>query len=296
MKNLTLFTFALTLSACGGDKEDSDTSGSNDTDSGSADTDPATVYDGLGGAAGVTAVVSQFIANVAVDPNVNWMFADTDIANLQMQLENQICEATGGGCTYTGGTMAVVHADMAITDAQFTFVVVDLLNALDSLDVPYTAGTFDGGLPADALMGALASMQGDIVTDPAGSSFLFNQIGGNAAVHAVVDEFIAVVAADTRINSFFASTDIPMLNALLVEQICDATGGYCTYSGRSMCDTHAGMGVDDAAFDALVDDLLIALENLGVPYALDGTATIDPLLFALVGMHDEIVEPQAACP
>jgi hemoglobin len=184
---------------------------------------------------------------------------------------------------------------MAITDAQFMYVVVDLLAALDTLGVPYTAETFDGGLPADQLINGLASMQGDIVTDPAGDTVLFNQIGGQAAVQAVVTEFISVVGADTRINGFFAESDLDALNGLLVEQICEATGGYCTYSGRSMCDTHAGMGVTDDAFDALVGDLLIALENLEVPYALDGTATIDPLLFALVGMHDEIVDPQVGC-
>jgi hemoglobin len=254
------------------------------------------LYDQLGGAVGVSAVVSEFIANVAADSNVNWMFADTDIVNLQMMLENQICEATGGGCTYTGGSMLDVHADMAITDAQFMFVVSDLLAALDTLGVPYTASTFDGGLPADQLIGALAAMQTDIVTDAAGDTVAFNQLGGRAAVEAVVDEFIAVVGADSRINGFFATSDLDALNGLLVEQICEATGGYCTYSGRSMCETHDGMGVSESDFDALVGDLLAALDTLGVPYALDGSAVIDPLLLALVGMEGEIVDPQVDCP
>ena len=138
--------------------------------------------------------------------------------------------------------------------------------------------------------------QTDIVTDAAGDTVAFNQLGGRAAVEAVVDEFIAVVGADSRINGFFATSDLDALNGLLVEQICEATGGYCTYSGRSMCETHDGMGVSESDFDALVGDLLAALDTLGVPYALDGSAVIDPLLLALVGMEGEIVDPQVDCP
>lgn len=118
---------------------------------------------------------------------------------------------------------------------------------------------------------------------------LFNQIGGMAAVQAVVTEFLTVVGGDSRINGFFATTDLTTLGRLLVEQICSATGGYCVYTGRSMAEAHAGMGVTDADFDALVEDLLTALTNLGVPYALDGSQPIDALLFALLDMRGDIV-------
>jgi len=296
-------TIALTLAACGGDKDGEETTPTETTETTTTttttpttSTTTPTLYDQLGGAAGVSAVVSAFVTNVAADPNVNWMFANTDVPNLQMMLEDQICEATGGGCVYTGGSMLDVHADMAITDAQFNFVVADLLAALDSLAVPYTPNTFDGGLPADQLILTLAGMQGDIVTDPTGTAITFNAIGGYAAVNAVIDEFLANVAMDPRINGFFATTDLVALDALLVEQVCDATGGYCTYSGGTMCDVHNGMGVTQNGFNAMVEDLLRALDTLGVPYALDGSQPIDPLLLALVGMEPEIVEPQPACP
>ena len=168
--------------------------------------------------------------------------------------------------------------------------------------IPFVGAVLFAGHVADTnnrrriALGALAAMQTDIVTDAAGDTVAFNQLGGRAAVEAVVDEFIAVVGADSRISGFFATSDLDALNGLLVEQICEATGGYCTYSGRSMCETHDGMGVSESDFDALVGDLLAALDTLGVPYALDGSAVIDPLLLALVGMEGEIVDPQVDCP
>lgn len=94
---------------------------------------------------------------------------------------------------------------------------------------------------------------------------LYQRLGGQAAITAVVDDFVANVAADRRINGFFAHTDIPRLKRLLVEQICAGTGGPCTYTGRSMKAAHAGMGVTEAHFNALVEDLVKTLDKFGVP-------------------------------
>ncbi len=256
-------------------------------------TDPAgdtVLFNQLGGHAAVSAVVDNFIANVAADGTINWMFANADLVRLDGMLVDQICAATGGYCVYSGGDMATVHANMAITDDQWNALVGDLLEAFDQLGVPYTAD-FSGGLPADTLVLALAGMYGDIVTDPAGDTVLFNQLGGHAAVSAVVDDLLLNVAADARINGYFASTDLARLDALLVEQICEATGGYCVYSGRDMLTAHTGMNLTDADFDALVEDLVLAYDHLGVPYTADfsGGLPADTLTLALAGMRGDIV-------
>src|SRR5690242_15025592 len=60
---------------------------------------------------------------------------------------------------------------------------------------------------------------------------LYDRLGGQGAITAVVDDFVANVAADARINAFFINTDIPHLKQMLVEQICVATGGPCKYTG-----------------------------------------------------------------
>jgi hemoglobin len=81
----------------------------------------------------------------------------------------------------------------------------------------------------------------------------------------VVDDFVVNVAADSRINTFFARTDMAQLKRLLVEQICAAGGGPCTYTGRDMRSAHAGMGISDAQFNALVENLVKSLDKLKVP-------------------------------
>ena len=55
------------------------------------------------------------------------------------------------------------------------------------------------------------------------------------------------------------------LRRLLIEQICAATGGPCTYSGRSMEEAHSGLNLTDADFDAFVDDLVRAMNSTKVP-------------------------------
>lgn len=287
MKTLTLIALAcllpLTASCAGGDKDTGMVEGDTDTD-----TVPPSLYDQLGGEAGIRAVVAQFLANVGGDASINWFFANSDLTNLGNQLHDQICAATGGGCTYSGGSMLEVHADMAITDAQFDALVGDLLAALDTLGIPYA---LDGSQTIDPLLLALVGMRGDIVTDAVGDTVYFNQLGGHAAVTAVVDTFVANVGADTRINGFFATTDLANLESLLVEQICEATGGYCVYSGRSMLDTHAGMCISESDFGALVEDLLAAFDTHSVPYSasFDGSALGDGLILALAGMQTDIV-------
>ena len=94
---------------------------------------------------------------------------------------------------------------------------------------------------------------------------LYERLGGKPAITAVVDDFVGNVAADNRINGFFAKTDIPRLKRLLVEQICAGSGGPCTYTGRDMRTAHMGMGVADAHFGALVEDLVKSLDKFKVP-------------------------------
>ncbi|KPL55622.1 hemin transporter [Prosthecomicrobium hirschii] len=82
---------------------------------------------------------------------------------------------------------------------------------------------------------------------------------------AVVDDFVANVAADKRINGFFARADIPRLKRRLVQQICAGTGGPCLYQGQDMKTAHAGMGIRKVHFTALVQDLQKTLRKFKVP-------------------------------
>lgn len=114
---------------------------------------------------------------------------------------------------------------------------------------------------------------------------LYDRLGGKEAITAVVDDFVARVAADTRINGFFANTDIAHLKQCLVDQICEASGGPCKYTCRDMKSSHAGMGVSTADFNALVEDLVATLDQFKV-----GQKEKDELLGVLGPMQKDIVE------
>jgi hemoglobin len=114
---------------------------------------------------------------------------------------------------------------------------------------------------------------------------LYDRLGGQGALVAVVDDFVGNVAADNRINKFFAKTDIPRLKRLLVEQICAGTGGPCTYTGRDMKTAHTGMGINDAQFNALVEDLVKSLDKFKVPEKEKGEllGILGPMKPSIVG-------------
>lgn len=114
---------------------------------------------------------------------------------------------------------------------------------------------------------------------------LYDRLGGKPAITKVVDQFVANVADDSRINGRFATTDIPTLKGHLVDQVCGATGGPCAYKGRDMKTTHAGMRITNDEFNALVQDLVAAVDKFDVPLKEK-----NELLALMAPMKKDIVE------
>jgi len=118
---------------------------------------------------------------------------------------------------------------------------------------------------------------------------LYARLGGAPAVGAVVDSFLKRVAADDRINGRFINVDLVRLRGLLVEFISQATGAKVEYTGRDMYDSHAGFQLVNEEFDALVEDLVGALNELKVPAVEQGQ-----LLGAIGPLRSKIVNPPPA--
>jgi len=119
---------------------------------------------------------------------------------------------------------------------------------------------------------------------------LYQRLGGKKAITAVVDEFVGRVAGDARINNYFGKTAadpqrLAMFKKNLVDQICQASGGPCKYMGKDMKTAHMGMGISSADFNALVEDLVGALDKFKV-----GEKEKGELLGALGPMKSDIVE------
>ena len=134
---------------------------------------------------------------------------------------------------------------------------------------------------------ANASMSGSM-TNTQEEKSLYARLGGYDAIAAVVDDFITRLATDKRFERFFAgfSTDSKKrLRQHILDQFCVAAGGPCVYMGRDMKTTHAGMKITTAAFNALVEDLVKALDTFNVP-----AREKNELLGVLGPMKKDIVE------
>ena len=145
-------------------------------------------------------------------------------------------------------------------------------------------GLLSAAMLAIALSGCSSMSHQETAPMAAKQASLYDRLGGKGAITAVVDDFVGNVAGDERVNGRFGNTDIPKLKRNLVDQVCAATGGPCTYTGKDMKAAHTGMRIQDAEFGALVEDLIKSLNKFKV-----GKKEQDELLGALGGMKKDIV-------
>ena len=118
----------------------------------------------------------------------------------------------------------------------------------------------------------------------AGGHLLYERIGAQDGIATVVDGFLGKVGADDRVNGRFADTDMPKLRGLLIEQVCEATGGPCKYSGKNMLDAHKGMNITEGEFGIIAAHFAAAMSDAGVSVEDNGT-----IMGVLAGMYDDIV-------
>jgi hypothetical protein len=73
---------------------------------------------------------------------------------------------------------------------------------------------------------------------------LYDRLGGLEAINALTESWVARVGGDDRANGKFARTDIPRLKKEVADQLCEAAGGPCAYTGRSMRETQVARLID----------------------------------------------------
>ena len=117
---------------------------------------------------------------------------------------------------------------------------------------------------------------------------LYERLGGYNAVAAVVDDFVGRLVADKQFERFFAghSNDSKKrIRQHIVDQFCAASGGPCVYTGRTMKDSHAGLGITDADWDAAAKHLVAALDKFKV-----GEQEKNDLLAFVTSLRGDIVD------
>lgn len=103
----------------------------------------------------------------------------------------------------------------------------------------------------------------------AAKASLYTRLGGNAAITAVVNDFVPRAAANPKVNFFrngrYKGLNVDNLKKHLVDFISSATGGTEKYLGKDMATAHTGMKITDAEFTAIAGDLSASLDALKVP-------------------------------
>ena len=108
---------------------------------------------------------------------------------------------------------------------------------------------------------------------------------GRSAIGVVVESFVANLVADNRVNERFKGKPLGKLTSSLADQICEATGGPCSYYGKDMKATHTGMKITEPEWNATVENLVKALDKHKVAERekKDLLAALGPMKADIVG-------------
>lgn len=130
---------------------------------------------------------------------------------------------------------------------------------------------------------ALAGCQSTPPTPSDGAPRLYDQLGERSGIEDIVEDLLYLIVDDPRLQDTFAGIDVARFHEKFSDQICELSGGPCTYDGRTMVEAHTGMGVTNTQFNAVADHLIRAMEKNDV-----ATGAQNRLLARLVPLYPEI--------
>lgn len=224
------------------------------------------LWERLGGQKAVEAVIHDFVALEAKNPKVDFTrggkfpLDEKGVAHLEKMLVELVSATTGGPGKYTGKDMKSAHAGMKITDAEFDALAADLVSVLDKYKVPKAE--------KDELMAVIGTTRKDIVEVT--KKPLWERLGGQKGVEAVVDEFLATASKDPKAN-IDRNGNYPLtpertaaVRKHVVDLVGSLTGGPNKYTGRDMKNAHLGMKITEDEFTAAAGHLVKALEKFKV--------------------------------
>ena len=93
---------------------------------------------------------------------------------------------------------------------------------------------------------------------------LYDELGGQAAIEKLVDNYIRDISFDPELVQRFKDTNIKRLRTKLTEQLCNVSGGPCQYTGDSMKVVHHNMHIGEAEFNHFVELLIKAMNQTGI--------------------------------
>jgi hemoglobin len=94
---------------------------------------------------------------------------------------------------------------------------------------------------------------------------MFQRVGGNKAVTALIDNFYAKVLASPLTNPVFIGKDIAKVKKYQVEFFSTALGSGTPYTGRSIVAAHTGLGITESQFCVVAVMLHQTMREMSIP-------------------------------
>ena len=143
------------------------------------------------------------------------------------------------------------------------------------------------------LCSTLFALSGCAFNSKSPESTLYSRLGGEDGLSKIVDAFTVNCVSDPRINSYFLAVAgdkvrLRRLKDSMISQICTLSGGPCEYSGKDMHTAHAGMGISNKDFSAMIESLVHALDQSNISKGDQET-----LVGILGPMRKDIVEDRS---
>jgi hemoglobin len=134
-----------------------------------------------------------------------------------------------------------------------------------------------------ALLTGSLTLAGCQALSPEPEQTLYQQLGERKGIALIVEDLLYLIVDDDRINQKFKGTDVAQFHRNLTDQLCALSDGPCTYTGTEMRKLHKDMAITDTQFNALVEDLILAMEQNDIP-----TGAQNRLLKRLAPLYPDI--------
>ncbi len=95
---------------------------------------------------------------------------------------------------------------------------------------------------------------------------LYDEIGGHQTLNTIYGVAITRIYTDPVIGHYFKGVPKKHLRDQLVLQTCELIGGPCEYDGKSMIESHKGLGIKEREFYILVEYVQGAMRDVGLTY------------------------------
>lgn len=113
---------------------------------------------------------------------------------------------------------------------------------------------------------------------------LYDALGQYEGINKITHQLILNIAKDERVKHRYKGVNMSKFKKGMSDYVCSVVEGPCVYSGDNMKLVHSGYNYTNTEFNAIVDDLILAMEQCGIP-----VPTQNRLLAKLAPTYKDVV-------